>query len=249
MTIPRVWEEDFRVLTFHMDPQGKAHLTSICNFLQEGASAHAESAGFGFQEMLSRNQVWVLSRLKVEIDHYPAWKDQLKLTTWSRGNEGIFYIRDFIITDSADRPIVRASSSWAAINTKSRRPELVNGLEDGLYSNRDKKAFDQSLGKLPALTSPELLRVRKIEYTDIDLVYHVNNVKYIELIVNSFSKKMHMMHTVSSIEINYLGEATYAENVLINREQVSESVDLVNIVRESDNKEVCRAKLTWNKAA
>ena len=74
-----------------MDPKSRAHLTSICNFLQEGAGAHAESAGFGFEDMMKRNQVWVLSRLKIEIEDYPIWQQEVELKTWSRGRDGIFY--------------------------------------------------------------------------------------------------------------------------------------------------------------
>lgn len=246
MSANKIWEEDFRVLTFHMDPTGKAHLTSICNFLQEGASMHAESAGFGFEEMLKRNQVWVLTRLKIVIETYPVWKDQLKLKTWSRGKEGIFYIRDFVISNHRNEAIIRATSSWAALNYKSRRPELVNGLENGLFSLRDQISLDEKLGKLSALKNPKMIRKRKIEYTDIDLVYHVNNVKYIELIINSFPKEVHLQRSVKSVEINYLGEAKYGEEVWIFTDQKEEDHTMVNVVRESDKKEVCRAKLVWN---
>lgn len=247
MTIANIWEEDFRVLTFHMDPGGKAHLSSICNFLQEGASMHAEHAGFGYEYMISNNQVWVLARQKVIIDSYPVWNDQLKLKTWSRGKEGIFYIRDFIIENEKNETIIKATTSWAAINLKTRRPEIVSGLENGLKSLKEKVAIGEKLNKLPELIHSDLKRKRQIEYTDIDLVYHVNNVKYIELIMNSFPLKTHKQKKVRTLEINYLGEAKFGEEVLIFTEQnqKQENSYLVNIIRESDNKEVCRARLEW----
>lgn len=247
MTTPKIWEEDFRVLTFHMNPKGKTHLSAICNFLQEGASMHAESAGFGYEDMMSHNQVWVLARLKVIIADYPAWKDRLKLLTWSRGKEGIFYIRDFIIHDENKKSLIKATSSWAAINIKTRRPEVVDGLEKGLISLKEKAAIDEKLSKLPELANPVFKRKRQIEYTDIDLVYHVNNVKYIDLIMNSFPLETHLQNKVRTLEINYLGEAKYGEVVLISTGQnlKRENSYLVNIIRESDKKEVCRARLDW----
>ncbi len=247
MNLPKIWEENFQVHSFQMDPKGKAHLTTICNFLQEGASTHAEKAGFGYEDMMSRKQVWVLARLKVEIDAYPDWKDQLKLLTWPRGKQGIFYIRDFIIQDEKEQPVIKATSSWAAINIKTRRPEVVDGIEKGLISLKEKVAIDEKLDKLPELSNPDLMRKRQIEYTDIDLVYHVNNVKYIELIMNSFPLKTHLHEKVRTLEINYLGEVKYGEQVLIFTDQNLETENscLVNIVRESDNKEVCRARLDW----
>lgn len=247
MSIQKIWEEEFRILSFHMDPKGKAHLTSICNFLQEGAGAHADSAGFGFDDMMKRSQVWVLTRLKVVIENYPAWQEQIKLKTWSRGKEGIFYVRDFNIEDTNKKVIIKATSSWAALNFRTRRPEIVEGLEKGLFSLKETKAFNEKLTKLPKLSNPEFMRKRRIEYTDIDLVYHVNNVKYIEIIVNSFPKEILMKQRISALEINYLGEAKYGDDVSIYTDEIEENVYLVSVIQESDKKEVCRAKLNWEK--
>ncbi len=245
MNIPKIWEEEFRAHTFHLDPKRKIHLTAICNFLQEGASMHAEQAGFGYENMLKSNQVWVLTRMKVEANHYPEWNEKLKLNTWSRGNQGIFYVRDFNIYDDHGKTIVNATSSWTAINTKTRRPELVKGLEEGLFTWTDKKAIEEPLNKLPALKNPKFMRKRKIEYSDIDLVYHVNNVKYIEMIVNSFPREVLQKMDVRVLEINYLGEVMLGDEVLIYTEEMGTKSMKVSVIRQSDEKEVCRARLDW----
>lgn len=245
MIINNTWEEQFSILSYHMDPKRKAHLTAICNFLQEGAGAHAEHAGFGFEGMIKRNQVWVLSRIKINIKKYPVWNDQIKLITWSRGREGIFYLRDFQIEDNQNNVIIDATSSWAALNLKTRRPEIVDGLEEGFHSQKDKVAFEEKLEKLPQLDKSEFMRKRHIEYTDIDLVYHVNNVKYIEIIINSFSPEILMKKEIKSLEVNYLGEAKYGEEVVILKDQLDESSFLISMKMASGEKEVCRAKLTW----
>ena len=245
MNAERTWKENFRVSTFHMDPKGKAGITSICNFLQEGASMHAEHAGFGFEDMKARGQVWVLTRLKIVVEEYPIWKDSVVLETWSRGNDGIFYIRDFYLHKNKN-PIIRATSSWAAINYKSRRPEIVDGLENGLHSIKEKKAIEEKLGKLPELAKPVPLRTRKIEYSDIDLVYHVNNVKYIELMINSLPLNLLTKNKLTSLEVNYLHEAKYGEDVQINQQEVDEHTNLMNVVRNNDGREVCRAMICWD---
>jgi acyl-ACP thioesterase len=230
-----------------MDPKGKAQIFTICNYLQEAASMHAHMAGLGFDHMIKRNQVWVLTRLKVEIAKYPVWNDQLKLKTWSRGNEGIFYLRDFIISDQKGEEIIKATSSWAAINLKTRRPELVKGLEDMLYSQKENIALEEKLEKLPEIENPRLMKEYQVQYTDIDIVYHVNNVKYIEMIVNAFPLEKHKSSKIKSLEVNYLGETNYQDHVQI-FSQSSEAAakdQLVSIVRKSDSKEVCKARLVW----
>jgi len=250
MTILKTWEENIRIHTFQMDPQGKAQLFTICNYLQEAASMHATQAGLGFDDMISKNQVWVLTRLKVEIDQYPVWNDRLKLKTWSRGNDGIFYLRDFTIHDKNGNTTIRATSSWAAINIKTRRPELVDGLEIKLYSQKDRIALDTRLEKLPPLQKKNLIRAYQVQYTDIDIVYHVNNVKYIEMMVNAFPLEQHKSKNVKSIEVNYLGETGYGEELQVYNDGSPDSLveqnnQLLSIIRKSDQKEMCRARLIW----
>jgi len=247
MTIPKTWEEEIRIHTFQMDPKGRAQLFTICNYLQEAASMHASYAGLGFDDMMSRNQVWVLTRLKVEIDQYPVWNDRLKLQTWSRGNEGIFYLRDFTIQDKHDNTIIRATSSWAAINIKTRRPELVDGLEIKLYNQKDRIVLDSKLEKLPELKSKTLIGEHEVQYTDIDIVFHVNNVKYIEMLFNAIPLERHKINKVKSLEVNYLGETGYGESMQIfTDDDTGKKTDqLISIIRKSDRKEVCRARLIW----
>jgi len=206
---------------------------------------HAQNAGFGFDAMLQRNQVWVLTRLKIEIEHYPVWNDQLSLETWSRGNEGIFYLRDFHIANEEEKIIIKATSSWAALNFRTRRPERVEGLEEKLLSLKDQIALDDKLEKLTELTDPKLVKQYQIQFSDIDIVYHVNNVKYIEIIMNAFPLAVHKTKKVRSLEVNYIGEANYGDEVQIFSQSVNENEYLMNIVRLTDSKEVCRAKLIW----
>ncbi len=245
ISAPKTWEKTFYIHTYHLNPKGLAQLTAICNLLQEGASRHAEARGFGFDDMAKRRQTWVLSRLFVEVERYPAWKEAIKLTTWSRGHEGIFYLRDFILEDERGQIVARATSSWAAINTKTRRPELVEGLEDQLHSIKDKLATGKKLDKLPPLVQPEFLKKHRISYSDIDILYHLNNVKFVEVILNALPLATLMENTIKSIEINYLGESRYDDTLIISKEKNNGGykTDLINIIKDAGEKEVCRARI------
>ncbi|MDZ7604733.1 MAG: thioesterase [Cyclobacteriaceae bacterium] len=218
-------------------------------FFRKEPACTREKAGFGFEQMYSRNQFWVLTRLKVVIDSYPRWMDELTLKTWSRGKNGIFYLRDFAIENNHQKPIIKATSSWAALSTKSRKPEVVAQLEERLKTHAGQIALEERLEKLAELQTPVLLRTRIIEFTDIDIVFHVNNVKYIEMIVNSFPKQKLIKNQIYSLEVNYLGEALYNDTVSIYKDdaEAGTEIDMISIVRQADDKEVCRAMIGWKR--
>ena len=65
----------WQVRTYECGPDGLATLPTICNYLQEAASLNAESLKFSKSDFdaAGENISWVLTRLKVRMDRFPAW--------------------------------------------------------------------------------------------------------------------------------------------------------------------------------
>jgi hypothetical protein len=59
-------------------PNGYLKYTDLCNILQLTAALHAELGGISFSDMQLFHQAWVLSRMRVEINRLPKWKDTLR---------------------------------------------------------------------------------------------------------------------------------------------------------------------------
>lgn len=89
--------------------------------------------GFGATHgMIKSNLIWVVSRMHVQVDHYPLWGDVLEIDTWvgSSGKNGMR--RDWLIRGRGSGNIyVRATSTWVMMNKNTRRlskmPEEVRG--------------------------------------------------------------------------------------------------------------------------
>ncbi len=243
MKTENIWKQSFDVKSYHINTKGKASLTSICNYLQESAGGHATSAGFGYRDMMAIKKAWVLTRLKVIIDEYPLWNDTLEVNTWSKGPHGIYYNRDFELYNGKGEKFCRALSSWAAIDLRTRRPGLVEHLEDHISTIKDKNASDIPPKKLPAIKEVENSTSYQVKYSDLDLLMHVNNVKYIEWIVDSFPIRFLRKKEIRKLEVNYMAEAKYEDDLLINSQQIAENEYLISIQREEDEKEICRARI------
>ena len=67
------------------------------------------------------------------------------------------------------------------------------------------------------------------------------------MMLNAFPLEMHKTKKVKSLEVNYLYETNYGEEVQIFSKVNPDHLDdhFVNIVRKSDNREVCRARMIW----
>ena len=175
----------FSVRSYECGADARATLPTICNYLQEAASVNAEHLGFSKSDFDSagENISWVLTRLVVKMSRYPMWKDEVTVETFPRGGRRIVAWRDFVLTGADGEELGRASSEWMLIDLASRKvvaiPEAVfaaaNTVRTPVFGDEPfpKLRWECSVASTDAL----VFRARR---GDIDLNGHVNNVHYVE---------------------------------------------------------------------
>ena len=187
----------FKVRSYECGPDGRATLPTICNFLQEAASLHADSLGFGKGDFAAagENISWVLTRMVVKMNRYPVWEDELTVETFPRGGRKIVAWRDFEIRDAKGQTLGVASSEWMIIDLSTRKihaiPEKVFAANDPanvpvLGLEPFAKFRFPDTGKLfdcSDCSDCSIERSKAMTFTaqksQIDLNGHVNNVHYI----------------------------------------------------------------------
>ena len=179
-------EYSFKVRSYECGADGFASLPAVCNYLQEAASLNAEELGFSKSnfDAQGENISWVLTRLAVKMIRYPKWEEEVKVVTFPRGGRKIVAWRDFEIKAANGETIALATSEWMLIDLKTRKivsiPESVLlACEFGTESVLGPEPFTARL-KFPADVNVEKTGPYKAQYSHIDLNGHVNNVHYIE---------------------------------------------------------------------
>ena len=182
-------EYSFKVRSYECGTDGRATMPTICNYLQEAASVHAEELGFSKSDFdaAGENLSWVLTRMIVRMLRYPAWKEDVAVETFPRGGRRIVAWRDFVLKDAAGEVIGLATSEWMIIDLATRRasaiPEsvlaLVPDMPDSVLGAEPFTArlrFPQR-AEGDAAEAPLSFRAQNAH---IDLNGHVNNVHYVE---------------------------------------------------------------------
>jgi len=107
---PLLWKDKYTVKSYDVDQEKRITLMSLFNCFQESASHHAERCDFGYKSLREKGKFWVLSRLRIEIDRLLLWEEPFTVETWSKGAQGIFALRDFLVVDSGKIAVARAFS-------------------------------------------------------------------------------------------------------------------------------------------
>ena len=208
----------FRPTGHEVDSYKRIRLTSLLQKTQEAAEAHATLYNCGYQILIQQNIVWVLSRMQLEIKRMPEWDEPVRIETWHKRVERIFALRDFLLFDAHDEPIIKATSAWLLMDIHTRRMLRVEHVLPLLaHVNIPQDAIPDVPGKL-MVPEGELLSLKQrhsVVYSDIDLINHVTNTKYVEWALDllPIAGSHPGMHTMTSFQINFNMEARGGDTV------------------------------------
>ncbi len=243
----RVWIDNYDIHSYEIDSTGFVSLTMLIKFMQESAYRHAENLEVGFSQLREKNLFWVLTSQYIKIYSFPKWGDCIQIHTWPAGKSRLAYLRDFRIFDSNRRIIGVGTTKWYAIDMARKRPQNI----DGQFEARpmvEERSVEIELNKLAGAQADSPNLKMPVGFSDIDINGHVNNVRYIDWLMECFSLDFHHSHQLSEIQINYLSEAIYRDEIAVYLERVGNLSYRCSIKRVPDDKELCRAQTEWKPA-
>jgi medium-chain acyl-[acyl-carrier-protein] hydrolase len=217
LNMPVPWKESFRVRTYEVDFRNKIKLNSIFNFLQETASNNAEQLGFGYNDLIKDGLFWVLSRARINISKYLSLGEEVIIETWPKGIDKLFALRDFKIYNSTGDVVGTATTCWLMVDSKTMRPTRPDSLSTKVPPHSIEPAISETPGKIIEPEAKIAVAEKVIGYSDIDINQHVNNVRYVEYVLDSFTQNEFTKKMISTMQINFLSQSTYADRIKISK--------------------------------
>ena len=208
-----IWIEKVPVRFGSIDRSDRISLWSIVNFFQEAAISHAAELGVGREEMLKNGYAWVISRMSLFVERRPVFGETVQVSTWPRGSDKLFALRDYEIRDAGDRAVVRGRSAWLIIDVEKRRPLRAQAIVEKLPLNDGKDAFPEGPAALKAREGLEKCLDRPALYSDIDYFGHANNARYIQWIQDVTDIDILTNAAKIKFDINYLSEVMPGDTV------------------------------------
>ena len=211
----------FIIPCYFTDASWRLKPASFMDLAQEAAGLHAVYLGFGYDDLIKTNTAWILSRVHVEFIDAPKWRDDITLTTWHKGLNRLFFLRDFILTDAQGRERVKATTSWLVLNLETRRlvrdPKL---MEDGTICTENVIGTPADKVVMPKEAEPEFVMDHIVAYSDIDTNAHANNAMYMQWAMDAVDYVTASSMPVRQVTINFNHETKAGDCVSIYRASV-----------------------------
>jgi medium-chain acyl-[acyl-carrier-protein] hydrolase len=210
-----ILQQDWEINFLQCYPNGYLKHTDLCNILQLTAGLHAELGGISFSDMQVQHQAWVMSRIRVEIKRLPKWKETVTVKTWINSLENSRSIRCLEMY-IGDEKIIGCETFWAVFNTQTRRPENL-ALPHEHFEKYLDRATAKPVSKIDFQQDMKKISNHRVQLSDLDIVNHVNSVKYLEWCLDLVDYKLIQNQKIESFEMNYLKELSLNNEVEISQ--------------------------------
>ncbi|QGY38602.1 acyl-ACP thioesterase [Pseudodesulfovibrio cashew] len=245
---PMVFDYTYDIRSYEPQPGGSVCITAICDQMQDIASRHADTLGFGYGDLQATGHFWVLARVFLTMDRLPGFGESCRLRTWPSGIERLVATRDFLIHD-AKGVIGRATSNWVALDLETHhasKPEAVFG--DRVFPDVERAAALPGKA-VPRLKEGEHATTLTSRRADQDINNHVNSVRYAEFCMESVPQSWLDSHACLALDLQFRNESqagdTYAAACSEAGPDNGRETLLHSLKRTSDDKEIVRMRSWW----
>ena len=207
-----MYKKAFIVSNNDVDKRFNLKPAAIFRFFQDVALLATESLGVDSISLSKKNIDWVITRMTVEIKRLPRCDEEITVCTFPGKDMAMLYPRYFFILDSKGEVIVNASSIWALIDNNTRKVIV----DRDVISKLPPESFDEQLPLPEKIAIPEekrFIEKRTIHYSDLDFNSHMNNVRYVELLMDTHDSEFYDAHRLGSVTLNYMRECKEKEAV------------------------------------
>ncbi|MBO7488044.1 MAG: hypothetical protein J6T58_05830 [Bacteroidales bacterium] len=228
------------------DVDGKMHfrLVALQRAFLTASGKDADLHGFGTLNLIGGEGIsWVLLKFAADVKRLPVEQDKINIETWVEGVNRLLTTRNFIMRDAAGEILCTASTEWAIIDLKTRRP--VNVIRDTNIADfaTGEKVSAELPGKLPQAGGTDIYRHRVV-YSDIDYNGHTNSMQYVQWIMDSYPVDKVYDRQVERFEIVYAKEAVYGEDIEVRYEDLADDLTLFSVNSASGTNFV-NARIKW----
>lgn len=233
-----ILDESSRVTSADTDFTKTLRASSLVNMLIQIAWHHAEILGFGMDFLHSNELVWILSRMHIKFYSKTSWNNKLRLSTWPKGINRLFYLRDFEVEDDSKNSVARATSEWLIIDLQTRRPKLYQPENNIFQENKDRHAITSLVAVLKCPDSKYSAFSNKVVYSDVDLNNHLTTTRYIDWMMDTFDLKFFEMVSCTDMILNFLREIPFGSKVLVRRYELEPNKNYLFEYLSSDEGQV-----------
>lgn len=188
---------------------------AFLSFLEEIASLHSETVGYGVNDIKTKKKVWLLMDWKLKVIERPKYGDTLKLKTWARPIEKHFFYtyRDFEVFCN-DKKVAIATSKWVLFDLEKNKIIKITDDILKLYNPENENIFEEKdILKIQEPENSEFKLKYQVIRADIDVNNHMHNLNYLKLAYEVLPEEVYLNSEKNNVKIMYKHQILLGDKV------------------------------------
>jgi len=152
--------------------------------------------------------------MRVEVTDLPKWREVVTVRTWiveMKDSRSVRALELYV----GDKKLVGALTFWVVLNTEFRKPQALALPFKHFEFFPEKLPTKQSFEKINFNVDFRFMKSKLILLSDLDIVNHANNVKYLEWCLDCINPKLILKNKIQAFDMNFLRELHLNDEVEI----------------------------------
>lgn len=199
----------------------------LLRLIQEISIAHTEALGAGRAKTLDKGVLWVVARMKIEINRLPSYDETVTLESWAGKTMRVLFPRYYEMLDESGNTLVKASAVWLLMDEKTRHMAFPE--EYGVEIPSLEKDIGISLPCGVSLGTQKSKKNFVASYSRVDINGHMNNSKYVDEAEDLLGAEYLATHEMKSLEIEFKSEIKYGAKVCMEYTLENDELQLIGL--------------------
>lgn len=217
-----MWKSELIYRTEHMpqfreaDPDGLIGLRGYINYFQDAGTQYMHYLHLGNDTLPEEYGIcWLYSKYRLHICRKADFTAGLEFQTWVEKAKPSIRLHQDIIISRGTEVFAFGRLEECLLRIKDKKLCRISDIDYPFETASEKQLeLPPFLRIKPVL--PEGARVcyaHTVRYTDLDKSGHMNNLLYVNLVLNAFDYSFLQAHFITDFEIHYLNQC-YEGNIL-----------------------------------
>jgi acyl-CoA thioesterase FadM len=186
VAIPRTFTVDYRVRFDEAGADGHLRASGYLRYAQDCAWQHSEAAGFDRTWYAGRQLHWLVRCAQLQLDAPVPYGAVVAVTTRVSGWRRVWARR--LTTFQVDgQAVATAITDWVLLDARERPASVPAGIAEHFTDGAP--AFQPARVDLPPEPPDAASLTRRVAYSDIDPMAHLNNAAYLDFLDEALAER------------------------------------------------------------
>lgn len=244
-----IFKKEYKINIFDVDCEHKCKFSSLVNFLWDVVISQSDCLGETKEGFVQNQCIWVLLKYDITIYEYPKFRDTITVDTKVLGSKKFYGYRQNTIRNSDGKVIGEAFSTAILIDFEKRRPMRISSTQSEIYGLNGELDEVPPLDDLPKIQKEDYTKDYPVRYSDIDSNGHVNNVKYMEMAIDTLPRSILNEYKLFNIKVLFKKETTDKDTLHISSEVINNdnNITTVHNIANSNGNLLTKLQFIWKK--